>query len=237
MATEKQIEANRRNAQLSTGPRTEEGKAKSSMNGFQSPFTALTEIMTDDERIAKNEFIAAYIKDLDPLGPVEYQLAYTLALDNWRLNRIKAAEENIFAWGYAAEPGLDAGTGIPKVEAAFAHALSYMTHAERIDKISLYESRLSRVIARTTKLLNERQAQRPQRRAQPASPESQTVRTYPHKSLTQTAHTGHGFVRPLYKTATAPAPEVAENPAKTPNPAVPFPTRTGSEPECTGQAA
>jgi hypothetical protein len=221
MATEKQIEANRRNAQLSTGPRTEEGKAKSSMNGFQSPFTALTEIMTDDERIAKNEFIAAYIKDLDPLGPVEYQLAYTLALDNWRLNRIKAAEENIFAWGYAAEPGLDAGTGIPKVEAAFAHALSYMTHAERIDKISLYESRLSRVIARTTKLLNERQAQRPQRRAQPASPEpnQQDNRRngfveqetwpglIPMKIGTETGCTG----QPLYKTAQAPAPEVAEN--------------------------
>jgi hypothetical protein len=226
MATEKQIEANRRNAQLSTGPRTEEGKAKSAMNGFQSPFTALTEIMTDDERIAKNEFIAAYIKDLDPLGPVEYQLAYTLALDNWRLNRIKAAEENIFAWGYAAEPGLDAGTGIPKVEAAFAHALSYMTHAERIDKISLYESRLSRVIARTTKLLNERQAQRPQRRAQPASPEA-------NQQLNQK----NGFVRPLYKTASAPTPEVAENPTKTANRSGLTPTKTESEPEYTKQAA
>jgi hypothetical protein len=75
-----------------------------------------------------------------------------------------------------------------------------MTHAQILDKLSLYESRLSRNIARTTKLLAERQAQRPQRRAQPASPQPLT--------------TENGFVQQLYKTAQAPAPEV-ENVAET----------------------
>ena len=35
MASKKQIEANRSNAKKSTGPKTEEGKAKSSMNALK----------------------------------------------------------------------------------------------------------------------------------------------------------------------------------------------------------
>jgi hypothetical protein len=194
--SEKQLAANRANAKLSTGPRTEEGKARASMNGFTSILTGLTAVMTNEDRIAQRKFVDAFIADCDVLGAVERQLANTLALDNWRLNRIKSIEENIFAVGYEINPGETFSSPIPQVEAAFAHALSYMTHAQILDKLSLYESRLSRNIARTTKLLTERQAQRPQRRAQPASPQPLT--------------TENGFVQQLYKTASAPAPEVAE---------------------------
>ena len=40
MASEKQIEANRRNAQKSTGPRTEGGKSRSRMNAFRHGFAS-----------------------------------------------------------------------------------------------------------------------------------------------------------------------------------------------------
>jgi hypothetical protein len=40
MATEKQIAANRRNAAKSTGPRTEQGKARAKMNAFRHGFAA-----------------------------------------------------------------------------------------------------------------------------------------------------------------------------------------------------
>ena len=66
------------------------------------------------------------------------------------------------------------------------HAVSYMQYADRINKISLYESRLSRVIARNTELLEKRQAQR--RKSQPeTTPQTLTGPLYGDLSQSATA--------------------------------------------------
>jgi hypothetical protein len=55
-----------------------------------------------------------------------------------------------------------------------------MAHSDKINQISLYESRLSRIVARNTELLIKRQANRPQRatvtEAAPAPPPVAEVR-------------------------------------------------------------
>ncbi len=165
--SEQQLEADRRNAQLSSGTSTEEGKARSAMNGFSNrSLGRLTAIMTEEDRLNQNEFVRDYIADLDPRGAVELQLARTLALDNWRLNRIKAVEENIFAWGHEVSPGVRVASEIPEIVNALTHAGSYLKHSGQIDKISLYEARLNRIIARNMELLMQRQARRFDRAAQ-----------------------------------------------------------------------
>ena len=50
MATQAQIEANRRNAAHSTGPKTDEGKARSSQNAITHGFYAKAFVVRDDER-------------------------------------------------------------------------------------------------------------------------------------------------------------------------------------------
>ena len=45
MSTENQIEANRQNAQLCTGPKTEEGKARSSQNALKTGIYAKAAIV------------------------------------------------------------------------------------------------------------------------------------------------------------------------------------------------
>jgi hypothetical protein len=185
--SDKQLAANRRNAQFSTGPKTPEGKERSALNGFKHPELGLTALMVDEDREAQTAFVREYIADLDPRGAVELQLSRTLAMDNWRLNRIKAVEENIFAWGYAVEHKDCCSSEIPEVENAMIHAVSYMQYAHRIDKISLYESRLSRVIARNIELLEKRQAER--RKSQPQStPQTQAA--------TATIHTNQPLTFP-----------------------------------------
>src|SRR5271168_3457497 len=158
--SDKQLAANRRNAQFSTGPKSPEGKERSALNGFKHPELGLTALMVDEDREAQTEFVREYLADLAPQGFHELQLARTIALDSWRLNRIKAVEENIFAWGFAVEHKDCCSSEIPEVENAMIHAVSYLHYADRINKISLYESRLSRIIARNIELLEKRQADR-----------------------------------------------------------------------------
>ena len=50
MATEKQTAANRENAQKSTGPRTAEGKARSSQNALKTGIDAQSEIIRGESR-------------------------------------------------------------------------------------------------------------------------------------------------------------------------------------------
>ena len=50
------IEANRRNAQRSTGPKTEEGKAASRLNAGRHKVTAQVSILPDEERAAAEDF-------------------------------------------------------------------------------------------------------------------------------------------------------------------------------------
>jgi len=98
MASAKQIEANRSNALNGTGPRTAEGKARSSRN-------ALTHGLTAQEIVIPGEGVAAYrsferqlIDDLQPRGACELDLVERLAATYWRLRRIPRFEAALMAW-------------------------------------------------------------------------------------------------------------------------------------------
>jgi hypothetical protein len=100
MLSDKQLAANRANAQLSTGPKTEEGKRRSSLNARRHNLTGQVTAMTEEDRIAHHAFSEALIKSMAPEGALELQLAQRIATDSWRLNRSSAIEENIFALGF-----------------------------------------------------------------------------------------------------------------------------------------
>ena len=101
MISEKQHAANIRNAQHSTGPKTEEGKRTSSQNACRHNLTGQVTAMTDEDRIAHDAFSAAMIASMAPEGALEIQLAQRIATDSWRLNRASAIEDNIFALGFS----------------------------------------------------------------------------------------------------------------------------------------
>ena len=94
MATDKQIAANRLNAQKSTGPTTAEGKTKTRLNAVKHGLTGHLEVTTDPERDA---FIAGIVETLKPADPLERQLAHSIADGYWRLNRVSALENHLLS--------------------------------------------------------------------------------------------------------------------------------------------
>jgi hypothetical protein len=83
MISDKQLEANRSNALLSTGP-TEKGKKRSRLNALRHGITGQVTTMTDEDRAAHETFSKAFVQDLAPDGAMEIQLAQRIATDSWR---------------------------------------------------------------------------------------------------------------------------------------------------------
>ena len=96
MTSFRQIEANRRNAQLSTGPVTEEGKKKSRQNAVRHGLTAETVIDALEDAEDYAAFEMAITADYDAQSAVERELVLRLASLLWRLRRATAIESGLF---------------------------------------------------------------------------------------------------------------------------------------------
>jgi glycerol-3-phosphate dehydrogenase len=98
MTSLRQIEANRRNALKSTGPKTELGKQQSRCNAARHGLTAETVIQfLEDERDYK-AFELSVTSDFDVRTAVERELVLRLAGLLWRLRRATAIETGLFEW-------------------------------------------------------------------------------------------------------------------------------------------
>jgi hypothetical protein len=96
MSSYRQIEANRRNALKSTGPRTEAGKQTSRCNAVRHGLTAETVIGALEDAEDYNAFEAAIIADYDAQSAVERELVLRLASILWRLRRATTVETGLF---------------------------------------------------------------------------------------------------------------------------------------------
>jgi hypothetical protein len=96
MSSFRQIEANRRNARLSTGPVTEEGKRRSSQNAVRHGLTAETVITALEDAEDYAAFETAVTADYDAQTAVERELVLRLASLLWRLRRATAIEAGLF---------------------------------------------------------------------------------------------------------------------------------------------
>jgi hypothetical protein len=99
MTTLRQIEANRRNARLSTGPVTDDGKKRSRRNALRHGLTAETVIEALEDADDYAAFEMAIKVDYDPQTAVERELVLRLASLLWRLRRASAIERGLFEMG------------------------------------------------------------------------------------------------------------------------------------------
>jgi hypothetical protein len=96
MATQKQIEANRRNAQKSTGPRTAEGKSRASRNRRTHGMYALVGVLP---AVADPEFVdllRMHCEDEWPHTAALQRVAVEMALCDWEQERARSARHDLW---------------------------------------------------------------------------------------------------------------------------------------------
>jgi hypothetical protein len=95
-ASVRRIAANKQNAAKSTGPRTADGKARSSQNALKHGLTARTALLPSEDPAEFAAFCEELFSFLQPQGALEEKLVDRAVSLWWRLQRIPAIEGALF---------------------------------------------------------------------------------------------------------------------------------------------
>src|SRR5919109_1099729 len=87
MTSQARIEANRRNAARSTGPRTAEGKDKVRLNALKHGLSATTVVLPHEDAQAYQQRLETWTAELAPRGDVGRYLVERAARISWQLDR------------------------------------------------------------------------------------------------------------------------------------------------------
>jgi hypothetical protein len=156
MTSAAQLDANRANAFRSTGPRTTEGKARSSQNAVKHGFTGRLLVGLQygpfaDDAEDLQAFVEAVLSELQPCGEQERAEALHIAALYVRRSRLVELEALALAHGTRTNMLPPAGPGRPPTVAesdlqrAGANALS----SDLFERLPRYEGHLSRELDRS----------------------------------------------------------------------------------------
>jgi hypothetical protein len=93
MASQRKIEANRRNARQSTGPRSAQGKAMVNLNAVKHGLTATTVVLPHEDARAYQKRVETWTAERAPRGELGRYLAERVARISWQLDRAGAHEQ------------------------------------------------------------------------------------------------------------------------------------------------
>jgi hypothetical protein len=160
MTSEKQIQANRRNAQKGTGPNTSEGKAAVRHNALKHGLLAEDVLLVGEDRDDLRELGERLIAELRPEGELEDSLVEQIVAARWRLRRLHRVEAGVFNWELSS-----AGSGAfaPHHSETTMLGLSFIRDANganALSKLSRYEIPIERSFYRALHELQRLQAAR-----------------------------------------------------------------------------
>jgi hypothetical protein len=150
MASEAQIKANRENAQKSTGPRTEEGKAVVAQNAVKHGLLARAAVLQGEDWEEYTCFHEQMIEELYPDGMQERELAERIVGLYWRLRRAERYQNAVFealydkyaAEGREAATPADAGPSVPSDPVLGRMLLADFSGDRVLERVLLYERRI-----------------------------------------------------------------------------------------------
>src|SRR6202167_2660449 len=172
---------NRPNSRHSTGPRTESGKQRSSLNALRHGLTAVSAVLPSEDRAAFDAHRRGFFDEYQPATPTETQLVQELADTSWRLNRIPLLEADL----------LDRAATPPTEQAAIEFDI---VDAHRLlANLGIQGQRLSRQFQKSLDKLREVQADRLERERRDLKDAAALLELHKHKGVPREP-ADHGFV-------------------------------------------
>ncbi|HEX4808550.1 MAG TPA: hypothetical protein VH325_06455 [Bryobacteraceae bacterium] len=156
------LAANRANAQLSTGPTSESGKAKSSQNALKTALTGRTVLLPHDDADRYERHLNSYRKAYSPVGERECELVQSLADTTWRIDRIPGIEEALYIKGFAEFASKVAELD-PRSRASMLRMETYLAYERQFRNLHTQEMRLHRLREKLIAEIKQLQTEREQK--------------------------------------------------------------------------
>jgi len=152
MVSEKKLQANRQNAQKSTGPKTKEGKERSSQNATTHGLFCSSLLLPHDPPLLFHALRDSYLLSLKPQNLPELQLVDQIVAAVWRLRRVQDAESFLHHDSRATFVQTRHITNSPDSQPvsalATAHAYSDDQIEAKLNRLARHEQRHQRTIHR-----------------------------------------------------------------------------------------
>lgn len=161
-SSQSRIDANRENAKLSTGPKTEEGKKVSCLNALRHGLNSAVDVLPGEDMKAFMGLTNEFEETWQPKNSYELRLVRKMASLEWRLQRCGSLENAMFALGHD-EFGETVDPDHAQIHAALTAARSFMANPRALESLSRHESRIHRLAEGARKELQQVQAMRQQR--------------------------------------------------------------------------
>jgi hypothetical protein len=162
---------NRANSQHSTGPRTDSGKQRSSLNALRHGLTAASPVLPSEDPAAFETHRRQFLAEYQPATATETQLVQELVDTSWRLNRIPLLEADLLTRA--------------DIDILDAHRL--------LNSLSVQSQRLSRQFQKALDQLRDILADRRKRERRDLDDAADLLKLHKHKGIPWEP-ADHGFV-------------------------------------------
>lgn len=193
MSSDAQIQANQQNAQNSTGPKTDEGKAASAQNAVKHGLRSTKVLIPSDDPAQYQAMRNALMEELNPVGASEQLLADRIAALHWQLQRatamqaecLVAIDKKIYNFDYENKDNCDEGEDLAAAkrrlfDETFGEIVVHdFTSSRVLERLVIYERRIENSLFKTRhelEILQDRRQVR-QRQAEELRQRNQELRT------------------------------------------------------------
>jgi hypothetical protein len=178
MSSRKQTQANRLNAQKSTGPRSVEGKAASRMNALKTGIDAESLVVPGESADDLALLTAEYLESCRPATPLERVQVDILIRADWQLRRLARAEAQLWQ---------DADNDLTERARAFPLGNAYRDYSNVFTRLQRRIDATERSYRLALRELKQLQADRPAAPAETAPPQPKPIES-------ETTYPSNGFV-------------------------------------------